>query len=327
MASPNVTELATTTLRNRSRKIADNVTKNNAVLTKLKAKGKVRTFSGGRDIVHELSYAENQTFKYYSGYELLDISPSDVLSAAVYPIRQCSTAVTISGLEELQNSGKEQMIDLLSSRIDVAEATMKNRLSNDIYSDGTGSGGKQITGLQNQVDTTPATGTTGGINRANHTFWRNQLESAVISGTPNDTKREALYNGMRLLWMKTTRGNDKVDLITADNVAYGLFWSQFQERQRFTSSTSMMAKAGWESLAFNSADVVLDGGVGGGSPANRMYFLNCEYLAWRPHSKKNMVPLNKGRYSTNQDAMVQHLLWAGNLCSSNLSVQGVLNGS
>ena len=89
----------------------------------------------------------------------------------------------------------------------------------------------------------------------------------------------------------------------------------------------MMAKAGWESLAFNSADVVLDGGVGGGSPANRMYFLNCDYLAWRPHSKRNMVPLDKGRHSTNQDAMVQLLVWAGNLCSSNLSLQGVLNGS
>ena len=89
----------------------------------------------------------------------------------------------------------------------------------------------------------------------------------------------------------------------------------------------MMAKAGWESLAFNSADVVLDGGVGGGSPANRMYFLNTEYLAWRPHRDRNMVPLDKGRHSTNQDAMVQLLTWAGNLCSSNLMQQGVLNGS
>ena len=68
-------------------------------------------------------------------------------------------------------------------------------------------------------------------------------------------------------------------------------------------------------LAFgNSADVILDGGVGGGSPVNRMYFLNTDYLAWRPHSKRNMVPLDKGRYSTNQDAMVQLLVWAGNLC-------------
>ena len=163
MATPNLSELATTTLAHRSRSIADNVTKNNAVLTKLSMKGKVRPFSGGREIDQELSHSENQTFKYYSGYEVLDIAPSETLSAAVYAIKQASVAVTISGLEELQNNGREQMIDLLTARIEVAEATMKNNLSNGIYSDGTGSGGKQITGLQNQVSTTPATGTTGGF--------------------------------------------------------------------------------------------------------------------------------------------------------------------
>ena len=97
-------------------------------------------FSGGREILHELSYAENQSIKYYSGFELLDIKPSDTLSAAVYPIKQLSAAVTMSGLEELQNSGKEQMLDLLAARIDVAEASMANTLSASIYSDGTGHG-------------------------------------------------------------------------------------------------------------------------------------------------------------------------------------------
>ena len=61
----------------------------------------------------------------------------------------------MSGLEEIQNAGKEQMIDLLASRIDVAEASIANTLSNSIYSDGTGHGGKEVTGLQNQVDHEP----------------------------------------------------------------------------------------------------------------------------------------------------------------------------
>ncbi len=67
MASPNLSELVTTTQRNRSRTVADNVTNNNALLRKMSTNGRVRTFSGGRDIVQELSYAENSTFKYYSG--------------------------------------------------------------------------------------------------------------------------------------------------------------------------------------------------------------------------------------------------------------------
>ena len=53
MATPNLSEIVTTTLYNRSRMIADNVTENNALLTKLKARGKVKPFSGGREIVQE----------------------------------------------------------------------------------------------------------------------------------------------------------------------------------------------------------------------------------------------------------------------------------
>lgn len=73
MASPNLSEIVTTTLRNRSGKLADNVTRNNAVLMRLNSRGKVKPFDGGRTIVQELEYANNSTYKRYSG---LILSPS-----------------------------------------------------------------------------------------------------------------------------------------------------------------------------------------------------------------------------------------------------------
>ena len=325
MATPNLSEIVTTTLYNRSRMIADNVTENNALLTKLKARGKVKPFSGGREIVQELSHSENQTYKRYSGYEILDIAPSEVLSSAVYPIRQASVAVTISGLEQLQNAGREQMIDLLDARIEVAEATMANNLSNDVYSDGTANGGKQVSGLQGKIPVANTTGTEGGINRANYTFWRNQT-SGSVSITNDSNATTGIIHRMQEAWVKQVRNADSPDLITADDTLYQFFWSQLQDRQRFTGEGDM-AKAGWNSLKFNTADVVLDGGVGGSSPDKSMYFLNCKYLQWRPHRDRDMVPLDKGRYSTNQDAMVQLLLWAGNLTMSNAKLQGILKGS
>lgn len=54
MPSPNLSEIVTTTLRNRSGKLADNVTRNNALLNRLKERGKAKPFSGGRTIVQEL---------------------------------------------------------------------------------------------------------------------------------------------------------------------------------------------------------------------------------------------------------------------------------
>jgi hypothetical protein len=83
----------------------------------------------------------------YSGFETLNISPNSPISAAQFSIAQYASAVTISGLEMLQNSGKEAIIDLLEGRIKVAEAQLSNRINLDLYGNGTGNGGKNLTGL------------------------------------------------------------------------------------------------------------------------------------------------------------------------------------
>lgn len=76
MSIPNTSwsEITTTTLFNRSKKLADNVTKNNALLRRLSEKGKVRTWDGGQAIVEELEYSENGTYKRYSGLSLAPLA-------------------------------------------------------------------------------------------------------------------------------------------------------------------------------------------------------------------------------------------------------------
>ena len=72
------------------------------------------------------------------------------------------------------------------------------------------------------------------------------------------------------------------------------------------------------------ADVVLDGGRGGNCPANHMYMLNTDYIYYRPHEDRNMVPLDPDRYSVNQDATVKLIGWAGNMTMANRFMQGVI---
>lgn len=315
MASPNLSELITTTLRKRSGELADNVSNGNALLTRLSTKGNIRPVSGGRTIVEELEYAENSTFKYYSGYEELDINPSDVMTAAEFNWKQAAAVVSASGLEtEVQNTGKEAIINLMDKRIKNAYRTMKNKISEGVYSDGTGTGGKQITGLQALVATDPTTGTVGGINRATWTFWRNQIYI-------NATMTSAVIQGyMQNLYLLCTRGSDKPDLITADAYMYEYYWDALQAIQRINHDNDM-ARQGWNNLAFLNADVVYDGDSGHRSYT--MYFLNTDFLSLRPHSNRNFVPLEK-RNSVNQDAHVVPIVWAGNMTMSNASLQGVL---
>ncbi len=321
MAFPNVSDIVATTIQSRSRQIADNVTKNNALLSRLNQRGNIKTISGGNVILEELSFAENGNAGFYSGYDLLPVAAQDVISAAEFSIKQFAVPVVMSGLEMLQNSGKEAFIDLLEARLNVAEATMMNKLAQSVYSDGTGSGGKEITGLNAAVASTNTSGTYGGIDRQSWSFWRNQkYDFSDNTVTPGPT---TIQNAMNTLWASCTRGNDRPDLIVVDTVYWGFYMSSLQALQRFSSPET--GNLGFPSLKFMDADVVLDGGIGGFCPSSTGFFLNTKYLKWRPHKDRNMVPLSPNRrYAINQDAEVQILGWAGNLTCSGAQFQGRL---
>jgi hypothetical protein len=319
MAFPNVSDIVATTIEKRSKKIADNVSKNNALLARLKQRGRTRTFSGGRLIYEELSFAQNGNAGFYSGYDILPTNAQDVLTAAQFDIKQAACPIVISGLEELQNSGPEAMIDLLTSRIDVAEATMQNLVAGSVYSDGTGYGGKEIVGLNAAVPLANTTGTYGGIDRASWTFWRNAIKDSSDTTT--------LLADMNDLWSRLVRGMERPDLIVVDSVVWLAYLALVQDKQRFTTMEgSGSAGFGFPTVKFMDADMVLDGGIGGFCPAGTAFFLNTKYLHFRPHSARNFVPLSPNkRYSINQDAEVQILAWAGNMTSSGVQFQGRLD--
>lgn len=331
MAFPNLNDIITTTIQNRSGKLADNLTNNNALLRRLKQKGNQRTISGGDIIMEELMFNDPATknARAYSGYDVIDITPNSPITSATFLLKQYASTVTMSGMEMLQNAGKEQIIDLLEARIKVAEGQLMNRIASDIYGDGTADNGKAITGLGVAISTSPTSGTYGGIDRASWAFWRNKAFSAVNDGGAAATAAN-ITGYMNQLAVQLVRGRDKPDLIVADNNYYNLYQQSLQAIQRVTNED--MAGAGFTSLKYFGAgmnsDVVLDGGIhdsgDSGMPENTMYFLNTNFLFFRPHSARNFVPFGGDRQSVNQDAIVRMIGWAGNLTSSGPQFQGVL---
>ena len=331
MASPLVAsvdwgDVVTTTLENRSKVLADNITNNNALLERLKSKGKAKPFSGGREIMQELRYAQNQTFMFYSGFEFLNVSLNDTMTAARFPIKQASIAVVLSGLEELQNRSEEEMIDLIEARVDTAEDTFWNQMSASIYSDGTGWGGKQIGGLSLLVSKSPTSGVVGGIDRSSQAWWRN-----VAVNANTDSRGVVTSSNIQSYMNSTTiglkRNSDGVDLIVCDNNYYLAYLNSLQAIQRITTDSGN-AGAGYTSLKYygagKSVDVVLDGGKNGQIPANTMYFLNTDYLFYRPHAARNFKVIGGDRTNINQDAIVRLMAWAGNMTIANPSLNGVL---
>lgn len=323
MATPSstFTELVTTTLRHTVGEIADNVSEHNALLNIMKRKNKIKTKGGGYEIQVPLEYAENGTYQRYAGYEQLNTQASDVLTSAKYEWKQIALHVTASGKEVRMNAGKDAMFDLVEARIQNAKNTAANNMSVDIYSNGALS--NQIGGLGNIIQKA-GTGTVGGINSSNFSFWTNQFKEA--SGTdaasaPTASDAATFKGDMNALWLSTVRGKDKPDIIVMTHDFYAFYELGEQQLQRYADGE--LAKAGFQTLKYKSADVVFDDNTNFGTTDELAYFLNTDYLYLIQHREAQWTPEEQKR-PVNQDAVVVPLYWMGNMVCSNRSLQGVL---
>lgn len=321
MSSPNYSEILSTTLKYYADEITDNVSNQVAFYNEVNKRGKIKLIDGGETIVIPLEYAENGTYQRYSGWETLDISPTDVITAANFDWKQVAISVSMSGLELLKNSGKERIFNLMESKVENAKNTFANNFSTDLYSAGTASGGKQIGGLQAAIPDDPTTGTYGNINRATWSFWQSKLYDFSVEGVTAGAS--TIQNAMNTLYLRLATSKARPTAIYADNVYFAYYEQSLQAIQRITDSSK--GQLGFDSYAYKqNIPVYFDGGLGGAAPASHMYFVDHSKTYLVVHKERNMEPLGADRYAVDQDGVVKIMGWAGNLCLSNARNQGVI---
>lgn len=318
MASPNATftELVSTTFRKHRKEIKDNLSNRNALLKYIMKRGNTRREDGGLSIACPLDYAANGTYQRYSDWDSLNISQSDVITAAEYQWRQIAINVVSSGRELRVNSGDSRIINLAKGKIKNALRTFNNNFSSDMYSAGALS--NQINGLQAIIADTN-TNTVGGIDASVWSFWQNTVFDASVNGvTPSATTIE---NGLMLpLWLSIDRGpDDQPDLIVMSNDYYAFFEASQTSIKRY--SDSQRANGGFVTLKYKNADVLFDGNSG--IPSAHIYMINTNYLELVVHEDADMEIMEEMR-PVNQDGVVVPILWMGNLTCSNRKQQGVV---
>jgi hypothetical protein len=312
-------ELASTTYRNHSKEVADNVSKHNALFRRLTEKGRIRLEDGGLTIVQPLDYQANSTYQRYSGFDVLNVNAVDVLTAAEYPWRQVAVNVAASGLEIRTNSGANRIVNFTKAKLKNAQRSMANGLSVDIYSDG--SAANQIGGLQSIIADT-GLGTVGGINAATFPFWQNVVNSAAapIQGGGAITFSASTIEGMMLAtWLKLTRGVDMPDMIVMSDDLFQFYEQSQTSLKRYAPADD--GKGGMISMKYKTADVFFDSS--GGIPSQHAYFINTDYLELVAHQDANMTMMDELR-SVNQDAVVIPVLFQGNLVCSARFLQGTV---
>lgn len=317
MASPNSTyssDVLSTTVQLLEGKPFDNIVNNTPLSYNIKRKGRAKATDGGPSIVVPLSYAANSNYGRYSGAEQLPIAAQQTFTCAQYPWKQAAITFQITGLEDIQNSGRSQVADLMESRFENALTSAVNNFDSDLWSTGTASDGKQIGGMQLLFADTATTGVVGGIDRASWDFWQHYVFDASSDGGAAVSAANIFSYYSQILNHQDNREHP-IDIIFASNEHFAAFEGATLAIQRLVKEGGM-AKAGFKAYAFrNDIEVVLIGGLGSAGPSDRSYLIASDTVELRYFRGRNWTKLGGERQPVNQDVSLQILAWAGNLVS------------
>jgi hypothetical protein len=237
-----------------------------------------------------------------------------------------------TGLEDIQNAGKEQLVDLLAVKQKNCEKSFIINFAGDSYSAGTADSGLQVGGIQYMVADDPTTSAVvGGLNqstaqtKAGVKFWQN-ISKTTSSGTgagfgarTDSTNVRAQFETMYLAGL---RDSQDFDVCVSDNSIWQAYTAALRAIQQIGNEE--MVKDGIMSLKVFGMDYIYDGGADGQCPTARAYFLNTDSLDLCVSSKRDFVKLGGNRQPINQDVNINLLVWAGNYVCTNRRGQAVM---
>ena len=304
-------------VEDRSSGYQDLVSNSNVILAVMKKKGMWKTFEGPT-IRERLLYNESGTYTRYAGYQFLNPKPAELMNDAEFTPKMAAVSVVLSSEDILQNSGSSaQLLNIMDAHLEAAETELEDRFVEDLHGDGTADGGRQIGGLQLAIPTDPTVGTYGGISRADNAVWRTSAYDANsafagITGV-TATSIKPIFNQIMI---ERSRGKKGPDLIAASQEHYLAYQAATESIQRITDGGGV-GKLGFPSLKFygagKSSDIVLEGGIGSAMPSNVTYFLDTDGLKFRYHKDRNFSKFGGKQTPVNQDAVVQHIGFYGEL--------------
>lgn len=297
-----------TTMHNYRKTLTDNVFNGRPLLNYLMSNGRVRTVNGGYSIVEPLLLGPGEADS-YSQWQTLEVHAQAGISAAQYPWKQLYATIIISGLEEAQNNGKEQVVSLIEAKVMQAEETLKDILSKMIY--GTRGAAAKATDFDPFTSLIDATDPAGGITPAAAPAPENQWRSLTYdatAGTGTDPLGNTITGGTggwpaggaldgagleqllrRAYMVASDGGSDRPDAIFCSDV-FEAYEGSLTPQVRYTDTSK--ANLGFQNLMFKDIPIYYDPDC----PPGMVLFLNNKYIGLTIHSDRNFkqTPFSPG---------------------------------
>lgn len=163
-------------------KVTNNVLDGNVLLMRWLDNPRTATSWGnasGSQLLVPIKYQSSSSGGWYSGFDTFVTSQVNTRVNATFNPKQMYFSVPVSGIQLAVNSGPEKVLDLLSTEMQSVAEDMADTLGTGLYSDGTGTSNKQLTGLDAAVDDGNGTATYAGLARGTYTTWVSNLDSST----------------------------------------------------------------------------------------------------------------------------------------------------
>ena len=259
---------------------------------------------GGAAIQIDLMYQKIGAAGSYTGYDSLDVQPTDTDTALKADWKLYYVHNIISRHEMLRNSGDAAKVRLMESKTRNAHLKMADQLSTDMFGTG-GDSSTGITGLRNA----------GSTSTTHHYISPNDFSGWVAD--VDATSTTVSLSRLEQSYLDGTVGSDMADIAVTNKAAYKKYWALLTNNQRYGEEST--ASGGFKYLLFNGVPVFFDShspGSGSGSNNNWWFFLNSKHMFLYVHQDDNMT-VTKLPTPINQDIMVHRLTFTGNLIVTN----------
>jgi len=298
-----VSELNAITERLFMPKLVDNIFKSNALFSRMKKKNYILK-DGGSKVVQPISYAQTTAAGFFSGADPLNTTANDQITAAEFDWTTAYANITIDNAEELKNSGKAQQIDLVKSKMELAEMTLADIIGTAMFNVGDVS--KTFDGLRLICNTS---GTYGGISKDDYSWWRGQLDATSTVMTAS--------GAFQTLIGDCTIDTDRPTIAVTTQDIFDDLVASIADQQRFTDTDT--AKAGFVNISVGGVPVIVDSHA----PAGHLFMLNERYL--------NMVVMRNCNFKfdgfvkpVDQNLKAAKIYWMGVLACSKPSSCGMV---
>lgn len=312
--------LLSTTLRNYSRKLRDNIFNAFPYLKWLMSKDRVQHEDGGYQIVEHLLYGKNTTIKSKTAYGILDTTPQDGISVALFDWKEIGGTIAISRKEKRQNSGKHQLLNLLKAKTQQAELSIKDVVSAQLFANISTEPATDLTSTLLIVSNSPSTTTVGSVSGSTYTWWRNyQVSVGTYAANLTDKLRTA-FNSC------SAGGASFPDGIVCSQTAFEYYESLGETMKRFVNEQKSL-DLGFTVLTYKGADMFWDASFATNTPATgeSMLLLNSENIRLVVDRDSDFVTTDFIE-PENQTASVAKVLLMANLTCNNRRKLGLLHG-